>query len=178
MAQSNQFEDLTLSPIIDNQPKGLVKKLMSRVRDFLLKEPNSPMARDLKNNTETGSADASYASFAEALWRVRHDRKSIYNDLHDMDLNDPLIATGLDVIADCATGYEDVDIDAFDWILESNDGKARKFLDDLKSRLDLGSEAWQITRNFVRNGEEFREVVVDEDFVIQRFKYLPPYQIS
>lgn len=177
MADNNRLEEVSLAPILDNRPKGLVRALMAKLTGFLVKEPSSPIVRDLKVTTETGASDANYASFTDALWRVRHDRKSIYNDLHDMDLNDPLVATALDVIADCATGYEDVDIDAFDWILESNDDKARKLLDELKGRLDLGSEAWQITRNFVRNGEEFREVVVDDDDIIQRFKYLPPYQI-
>src|SRR5580765_2872766 len=147
-----------------NTPRrGLVATLMNKLNSWVQNRPASNIPRALGSTTETGASDALYASFSDRLWRVRHDRRSIYNDLNEMDLNDPLVATALDVIADCVTGYEDVETDGFEWTMDSVNADAMKLLDDLKSRLQLGSEIWQIVRAFVRNGEEFREVVVEDD---------------
>lgn len=173
MPYDQQFDNSTMN--VPSKPKTLVRQLMARLAGFLNNQPGAPITRDLGVTTETGSGDASYAHFSDRLWKIRYDRKSIYHDLADMDENDPLVSTALDVIADCATGYEDVDIDGFEWELETDDGNATTLLDQLKSRLDLGQEAWHLTRNFVRNGEEFREVVVDEERTIQRFRHLPCY---
>lgn len=97
-----------------------------------------------------------------------------------MDLNDPLISTALDIIADCSTGYEDTAVDSFEWLMDRSSDQAKgalQILNEMKRRLDLGSECWQIVRGFVRNGEEFREVVWDEDGIARRLKHLPSYQV-
>jgi len=99
-------------------------------------------------------------------------------DLRDQDMNDPLISTALDVIADCATGMENPAEDAFMWQFDQNNPAAEKILQEMKIRTDLGHECWRIVRGFVRDGEEFREVVADESYTIRRFKFLPNYQVT
>lgn len=166
--------DSYMNPPVRRQ--GLVRQLMTRLSRFITERPASNIPHELKNTTETGASDALYASFSDKVWKIRHDRRSVYHDLEEMDLNDPLVATALDVIASCTTGFEETTVDGFDWIMESTNPKAMKLLEEMKSRLELGSEAWQIVRGFVRNGEEFREVVVEDDLIV-RFKHLPAWTI-
>ncbi len=157
--------------------EGLVRNVVKKVADFLKRNPGASLPREIGRSTESGAADTLYTSFADRLWQVLYDRRSVYFDLLDMDRNDPIVHTALNIIAECVTGYEDVTIDAFEWQMENLDVKAMQILKDLKSRLRLGSESYQIVRKFVLFGDEFREVVVDENMVIQRFKSLASYQI-
>lgn len=157
---------------------ALVKRITTALTRFLAAEQVPMIAMPPEGRTtETGASDAAYTSFNNPLWRITYDRKAVYFDLKDMDLNDPLIASALDVHADCAVGYEDTDIDGFEWLMEAKNPKAMKVLQDMKQRLDLGAEAWQIVRSFVKYGEDFREIVTDENGIIGRFKHLPSYQI-
>lgn len=155
----------------------LVRSLVRKIADFLKKNPGSPLPHEVGRSTESGAADTLYTSFSDRLWQVLYDRRSVYFDLLDMDRNDPIVHTALNIIAECVTGYEDVEVDAFEWQMENLDAKAMQVLKDLKSRLRLGSESFQVVRKFVMFGEEFREIVVDENMVIQRFKSLASYQI-
>ena len=163
--------------IADPRRRSLIGRLMKSVADFVARNPGSPLPRQIPFSTDTGASDALYTSFTDRLWQVYYDRRAIYFDLRDMDRNDPVVSTALSVIADCVVGYEDVDIDGFEWTMEVKNEKALKILNDLKHRLRLGSEVWQIVRRFTLFGEEFRELVVDGDLNIVRFKSLPSYQI-
>lgn len=154
--------------------RALVKAITRRMdRDPLpAVEPAPPV------DTGTGVADTSCASSTDQLWRVQFGRRSVYRDLQDMDEQDPIISTALDVLADCVTGYENVQKDGFDWELRKSSRRAYRVLEDGKTRLDLGTEAWHVTRGFVRNGEEYREIVMDEQDRVVKFKSLPAYTIT
>src|SRR5574340_1727952 len=124
---------------------ALVKRITSALNRFLATEQVPMISMPPEGRTtETGASDAAYTSFNNPLWRISYDRKAVYFDLKDMDLNDPMIASALDIHADCAVGYEDTDIDGFEWLMEVKNDKAMKVLQDMKQRLDLGAEAWQI----------------------------------
>ena len=165
--------------VVETAPRtGLITRITRAISAFLAKEDVAflPMV-DSSRTSEIGSGTAGYSSFNNPQWRIQYDRRAVYFDLRDMDRNDPLVSLALDIHADCAVGYEDTCVDAFEWSLGVYQPEAQKILDDLKKRLDLGAEAWQIVRGFVLQGEEFREVVIDENYVIRRFKHLPSYQI-
>jgi capsid assembly protein Gp20 len=156
----------------------LIERLTRAVSTFLMKE-DVPLF-DLADNSRTseiGAGDAAYSSFNNPLWRIHYDRRATYFDLKDQDINDPVISTALDVIASCVVGFEDTDVDSFEWMMDKKDDGARKVLDDLKKRLDLGAECFHMVREGVKYGEEFREVVVDDQMIIRRFKHLPAYQM-
>lgn len=160
------------------QRVSLIERLTRAVSAFLAREDIPSFdTTDNSRTTESGAGDAAYSSFNNPLWRIHYDRRAVYFDLKDQDLNDCLVATALDVIASCVVGYEDTDVDAFEWMMDKKDDGARKVLDDLKKRLDLGAECFHIVREGVKYGEEFREVVVDDQMLIRRFKHLPAYQM-
>jgi hypothetical protein len=174
------FDPKTQERTDPNQKRGVIARVGAAINAFLGKAEITTLP-DLipqPTTTEVGAANSAYASFNNPLWRVQFDRKSIYFDMKEMDDNDPLICSALDIHADCAVGYEDPKKDGFEWLLEQNNKEALQVLQDLKARLALGAEVWQIVRGFVHYGEEFREIVVDPDTgLVMRFKHLPSYQV-
>ncbi len=164
-----------------DRKRGVIAKLGNKILKVLLRGDSSVYPQVSGRTSELGAGDASFASFQNSAWKLQFDRRSVYSDLREMDASDSLISTALDIHADCCTGYEDTAVDAFEWILDRNDASsqaAMKVLNEMKRRLDLGAECWQIVRGFVRNGEEFREVVWDESGIARRLKHLPSYQIT
>lgn len=157
-----------------------VRRLIDAISKRVDRDPTPTPTLETPSEVDTGSgvADTSLASSTDRLWRVQTGRRAEYRDLRSMDEEDPIVPTALDVIADCVTGYEAVDVDGFEWELRKSSPKALVVLEDGKDRLALGTEAWQIVRNFVRNGEEYREVVVDDRDRVARFKSLPSYTIA
>jgi hypothetical protein len=175
MAGDNLYNPM---PSEDLKNLGLIGRVTRTITDFL-KRPGVPVVAQMTDRptTEAGVGDTAVASFGSALWRLQHDRRAVYTDLREMNLCNPLIHRAMDIIADCTVGYEDTDVDGFEWQMEVDNPAAMQLLDELKSRLDLGSECWQIVRNYVQYGEEFREVVTDEEMLIRRFKSLPAWTI-
>jgi len=156
---------------------SIIRKLRTTLSDWLAVHPESSLPQEKERTSEIGTADANYSTFGDARLRILNDRKSVYLDMKEMDANDCLISTGLDIIADASTGHEDPSIDCFTWELKPANAPAMEVLEELRQRLDLGAECWQIVRSFVRNGEEYREVVVDDKMLIRRFKQLIPYTV-
>lgn len=155
-----------------------VRRLIRAITGRVERDPPPTELPPTAVDTSSGVADTSCASSTDQLWRVQFSRRAVYRDLDDMDQQDPIINTALDVIADCVTGYEDVDVDGFEWELRKANPKALEVLEEGKARLDLGTEAWHVTRGFVKNGEEYREIVVDSDDRVVRFKSLPSYTVT
>jgi hypothetical protein len=143
--------------------------------------PDSPTAmhpasepRDSLVMTGLTNAD-SLASMANA-WRVHQTRKSVYQDIERMDSEDEMVATALDIIADCSVSYTDTS--GFHFKIRSDDAETQKVLHALEKRLDLHNEIWQICRDMVKNGNDFREVVIDRQTMkIVAFKQTISYQI-
>src|SRR5690348_15397805 len=153
---------------------GLVRQLSAKIAALLTaKDLTVYQQPSTLRTSQTGAAETASMSIGHQAWRVAWDRRSIYFDLKEMAQNDPLISTALDVIADCTTGFEDTDTDSFEWTMETENAKALKLLDDMKKRCELGPECWQMVHGFVQYGEEYRELVVDEQQIVRAFVSLP-----
>lgn len=159
-----------------------VRRLVEWVGKKLRGKPSTALPDQAEQpgiTTRTGLGGVAYGAVHDAGWRVDLDRRSVYYDLDEMDATDTLIHTALNINADCVTGFEATDTDAFEWVFsKKNDAGARKVLDDLKQRLGLGHECWQIVRNYTKFGEEFREIVMDEKGRVVAFNPLPAFQIT
>ena len=162
-----------------NLVPSAVRNLVKKAGRFFVKkkvaDSNLPSAEEPTETSQTGHSDVSSAFYADNIWKVAQDRSSIMRDLDEIDRNDILCHRGLTVIADCVTGYEDIEVDGFEWALKQSNQKAIDILKALKDRCELGTDIWHITRSGVKFGEEFREVIVDGDMVIRRFQSLPAW---
>jgi hypothetical protein len=158
---------------------AFVKTLTNKIASLLTaKDMTTYQPLSDQRTSQTGAAETASMSISHQAWRVAWDRRSMYFDLREMAQNDPLISTALDVIADCATGFEDTDTDSFQWTMEKGNEQALQILTDMTKRCELGPECWQMVHGFVQYGEEYREVVVDEEMVVRSFVSLPSYTIS
>lgn len=157
--------------------RGLVATMRRRLAELIAGDKTLPVPRPREETTVTGQVDATFLSVTDRLWNLYYDRRAIYQDLLDMDRNSPLVATGLSIIGECTVCLEDLEIDGFRWKLAKKNERAQKILDQMKSRLDLGQEAFQIVRKFVCFGEEYREVVVDRNGDVVAFNSLPAYSM-
>ena len=157
---------------------GMVARIARRIGDLLGRQKVPSIPVDNPASSATGVPDVTAIMRHDSSWAISYNRRQIYIDLRDMDQQDPIISSALDIIADCTTGYEDDQIDAFEWQMDKKNPEAFKILTELKQRLELGTEAWHIVRNYVRNGEEFREIVVSSDNIVRRFVHLPNYTVT
>lgn len=184
--RTQQFDDF--SPIAapqlyernvrqETERRSLVGEFRRKLAILIAGDTSLPAPRPMRDTTASGCADASYTSFTDRMWNISYERRVIYQDLLDMDRNGPLISTGLSIIADNTVCYEDVDVDGFQWELIKANSKALAVLNSLKQRLQLGQEVWQIVRNFTCFGEEYREMAVDADGLVQTFNSLPAWTI-
>jgi hypothetical protein len=111
--------------------------------------------------------------------RVGRERKSVYDDIEEMDSNDELVATALDVIADRAFAF--IEEDSLDRIrIKTEDKNVQKILEELIKRVDLQHDVWQLGRETVKHGSIFREPLVDrnqKDPKVLSLKQTVPWQI-
>jgi hypothetical protein len=160
-------------------PKGFVRQLSAKIAALLTaKDLTSYPHTSATKTSQTGAGDTAFMSVSHQAWQVHWDRRAIYFDLKEMAQNDPLISTALDVLADCTTGFEDTDADSFEWTMEKENEAALKILDDMKKRCELGPECWQMVHGFIQYGEEYRELVVDENRIVRSFVSLPSYTVT
>lgn len=135
-----------------------------------------PRIKDSNSLTDTFFASANPASIPN-LWRTHQTRKAVYQDIERMDAEDETVATALDIIADCSVSYSETqDVPQFNIV--SKDARVQKILSDLSARLDLPGEIWHIARDGVKQGNEFREVIIDRQAMkIIALKQTISYQI-
>jgi hypothetical protein len=107
------------------------------------------------------------------LPQVEHDRKKRYKEYEDMD-GYPEIGSAFDIYADdCSQD----NMDGSKWEVICSDQDAKEEVLNLFDRIELDRLLWDITRNTVKYGDNFLELVVDVDEIkkgIQRIKILNP----
>jgi hypothetical protein len=92
-----------------------------------------------------------------------------YADYEEMD-DYPEIASAIDIFADDATQPDTVNNRTV-WCTSKN-VRVRTEVDNMIRRLNLDEEAWEITRSLVKYGNDFEELLVNDDGVIG-LNYLP-----
>lgn len=126
----------------------------------------------------TALTDTSNISNMANAWRVYQTRKSVYQDIERMDADDEIVATALDIIADCSVNYAETANSGDSFKIRAKTDEAQLVLDNLSKRLNLSSDIWHLCRDMVKQGNEFREVVIDRQAMkIVGFKQTVSYQI-
>jgi hypothetical protein len=126
----------------------------------------------------TGITDTTTITYMANAWRVHQNRKSIYQDIERMDSEDEIVATALDIIADCSVSYSELAASQRHFKIRAKTDRIQAVLDAMSKRLNLPNEIWYICRDMVKHGNEFREVVVDRQAMqVVAFKQTISYQI-
>lgn len=97
-------------------------------------------------------------------------RRKIYKEYEQMDTEDTEISSALDIYADNATSGDSDDVEVI--TINTEDDTVKEILEQVKEDLNLDIQAWSIIRNIAKYGDDFEEVVIDNNFNIVRLKHL------
>jgi len=131
-----------------------------------------PERKEEEVGAKTGTRIMSY----ESPWVRFINRKRLWEDLHDMDTEEPIIARGLDNIAGLVTASADDSIIGFE--LEGGK-KELNALMPLVEASQLREQAFDHVRSMVLYGDVFFELIADDEGLISRIKQFPfSYEIE
>jgi hypothetical protein len=135
-----------------------------------------PTVRDTYTNLDP---DRGSLNVVPTQWKVAQDRKSMYMDIENMDRNDELVSTALDITANNGADFLD-DVDQR-IRFKSKDKEVLQVLERMSERLNLNDLVWQLVRECAMHGSIFREVVLDRTSdtspFIADFKQTIPFHI-
>jgi hypothetical protein len=134
-----------------------------------------------EDKTSVGVINADITNIVYLPYASEQKAYVTHQDLIKMDGDDAIVSTALDTLMDAALAVERGGIGESDrpFAIETEDPDVLKILDELCRRIDLYSEIWQIGRNGLKFGSEYRELVIDdtEFSSYQRENGLPPAAI-
>jgi hypothetical protein len=146
------------------EPPSWVGKFTRRVAD-LFKDDGPQPQPDLRRNesvTDLTTDGTNQSVTVPISLKAQQTRKAVFQDIEQMDANDELVATALDILADCSVNF--LDSESEERIkIETKDEKVLKILNEAIQRLDLNNDLWQIAREMVKHGSAFRENVIDRN---------------
>lgn len=136
-------------------------------------EPH-PLAGDtLLRTTPLGSISPAKSTQMVPVNEEELERKRRYQEFEDMD-DYPEIGAAFDIYADDST---QTNLDGTRWQVDTDDQLMKDEIETLFEEINLRSFIWDITRNTVKYGDCFIELVVDIDNIkrgIQKIKILDP----
>ena len=139
------------------------------------KRPPKPLHGDAISQRDVikGSVLVYDKSHYPILPQVEYDRKRRYKEYEDMD-GYPEIGSAFDVYADDCSQEN---LDGSKWDIITDDEVIKDEITNLFETIELDRYLWDITRNTVKYGDNFLELIVDLDDIkkgIQRIKILNP----
>lgn len=142
---------------------GWAKKFGRRISALFDDDGEQSQPNLKKNDSVTDlTTDGVQAVSTPISWRASQTRKSVFLDIEQMDANDELVASALDILSDCAVNFLDSESE-FRIAIKTDNDKVKQTLNELIARLDLQNDLWQISREMVKHGSMFREVVIDRN---------------
>lgn len=157
-------------PVKDNQLRD-----PAVVQKETPKRPQKPLHGDTLQQRDVikGSVLVHDKSHYPILPQIEYDRKRRYKEYEDMD-GYPEIGSAFDVYADDCSQEN---LDGSKWDIVTDDEVIKDEVANLFESIELDRYLWDITRNTVKYGDNFLELVLDLDDVkkgVQRIKILNP----
>jgi len=152
----------------------LIKRLRRRIAEFIdgSKWPKPPPEGE---TTVTGLSEGTLDGLANPFYRISTTRKELYSDVREMDATVDEVATALDMLADNAVASESGGKEPFAIAYVGTVAKWKKdMIAGVIERTRYGEKAYEIARGALRDGDDFRQYVIDENFNIVRLMYMPP----
>lgn len=149
---------------------GIIARVWRAITNATPDMGPQPAERD---TSETGRVDAAgQASYRSIYTLSARTRKAVYADADEMDQNAAEVSVALDTIADNVCASEDGEQTSFD--VECEDAGALKVIQDTIDRAELHDKAYSLTRNTVKYGDSFSELVINGNLEITDLRQLPP----
>jgi len=150
---------------------GAVQNVVDRLRGAFVSDKERGGQLLAKGSTSPTYPDSGYdllqAYGYDALsdyLRLEHDLLSRYVDYEEMD-DYPEVSSAIDIYADDAS-QPDTQLQRTVWV-SSPDKTLQGVLDDLfHKRLRLDEEIWEIVRSLVKYGNDYEELLVNQDGVV------------
>jgi hypothetical protein len=165
--------------IIDKINRILNKKPLTldtgtEIRGITSFEMYKKMARERIANSFNDEDEVTSFSSYDSMLKAPANRKKLYSELEKMDLKSGLISSCLDMYADNATQSEDGEIVKF----ASMNKAILKPIEKMKAGLNLNKEMYSILRTAIHLGDDFEEIVLDEDLNFRRLKNITGSQME
>jgi hypothetical protein len=156
------------------QRPGPVKRLVRNLHRRLVDA--GYIIADRVDSTQGLTADAmetGWEGFKEEA--LAQDRRSVYDDMDEIDSTMPEGSRALDVLADNAVNSEGGGLKSFTISYETKTvGTKQKIIEDMVERLRLREKVYAIARDTAKYGDNFQQVVISELGRIERIMYMPP----
>lgn len=124
------------------------------------------------------TTERKFTSFETAsIFGLSTDRNSKYTDYDRMDTELVELSSSLDLYADFMTVQQNSDLgNAYDIeFIGKSPAKASETVANLDTRTGIQNQVWFMSRNIVKYGDAFYEIVASKDRV-ESFKFLSPYE--
>jgi hypothetical protein len=157
---------------------GFFGNAADKVRTWTRKDKEQAARQFAKGGTSAAAASTSYDllqsygyDVVSEYLRLEQDLMSRFVDYEEMD-DYPELMTALDIYADDST-QTDMQLNKSIWITSKDKDLERIGNDLLHKTLRADEDLWGIARTLCKYGNDYEELLVNEDGV-QGFNYLPP----
>lgn len=163
--QTNQSE------LMPRRNPGLVARIAQAIFNS---QPNTGPQVVEKESTSTGIQNESgiLSNVFDRQFRIDTNRRAVYRDVDEMDNASEEASIALDIIANNVTTSEDGVQVSFE--IKAEDDGVQKVIDKAIKVVKLHQKIGPMTRNLVKYGDSFTEVVVNGKGEVSDFKQLPP----
>lgn len=165
------YDEESLSPAALTPVRN--PNLISRVaRAIFRSSPDfGPQPAD-KNTTQSGIVAQALQSVYDQYFRSQNDRLAIYKDVDEMDHASEEASSALDAIANNVCTSEDGQEQSFDILCE--DKQVKKIIDKTVATVGLHGKIRPWTRNTLKYGDSFSELIINDNLELVDVRQLPP----
>lgn len=151
-----------------------IKRLRQRIAAWIEGSP-WPKPPPPEETTVVGLSEGTLDELANPFYRLSNDRKELYSDVKEMDSTVDEVATALDMLADNAVATQSGGKEPFSIAYIGSVARWKKeMIEGVLARTRYGEKAYEIARGTLRDGDDFRQFVIDENRNIVRLMYMPP----
>lgn len=159
--------------------EGILKNIANTLAKYQTYAPVPPAdsssetrgkEKEQPRGTGFGASAQKAGVWYDEQMQIDQSRIAKYADYKLMDTEDPELASALDIYADNATkGENETDVVIH---IATPVKKIAKILNETIKRANLDHQLWSITRELVKSGDVFEELVCYDDKEIHRLKHL------
>ena len=151
----------------EQRPNSLRARIARRIAGSAW--PTPPEADE---TTVSGLSDQVLEGLIQPFFQLSTKRADVYRDVEEMDETVDEVATALDMLADNAISGEGSTFSIA--YIKQPSGTVQEAIEGVLERTQWREKGYEIARDFLKYGDEFRQVVWDRNNNIVRLMHMPP----